>query len=248
MIAAMVSPAYAADAPAFPSDTALKLKSQHIARPRMPGAVARDKASRYTHGKLSRIHADTSHAPKVPGFPARPSAHVDFNEVINNANKAQTSIKYPANTSPDLLVFVSFSMPKESLTRLAAQAGRAGAAIMLRGLVADTHAMPSFHATSIAVGKLNLKNGQGFSVNPMPFRRFGVMQVPAFVLLTQKDCATCGEGFVPKHLKLTGDVSLDYALRAMKSRKPGISARVNPYLARMKTGFFQTPVVGGARN
>lgn len=242
VLLALMPVAYTSAAPfSFPSDASLN--TQHIKHPHLPTMSAVNKAAITTRGKLTRMHVDLAHAPKFPKFPPQPSAHVDFNEVIKNANRVKHVIAHPNVETPNLLVFVSFSMPKASLTRLARQAMLVGANVLLRGLVADAHGKPSFHATAIEVGKLDLKRGQGFTVNPMTFRRFNITQVPAFVLLTQKDCVTCGRSFVPKHLKLAGDVSLGYALREMKTRKPSATSHITPYLKRLKAGFFN----GGRR-
>jgi len=224
-----------AGTPAFPSASALH---QHAMPPHFPSSVEIHKAAHKSHEKLSRFHPDSTPVQSFPKALPQPSGHVDFNEVIRKSGQLNHALAHPRNPSPDLLVFVSFSMPRESMKRLAAQAGIAHAAIILRGLVKDTKGKPSFHATGIEVGKLKLENGQGFSVDPMAFRKYAINQVPAFVLLTQKDCATCGKDFIPKHIKLAGDVSLDYALRAMQRRRPKVSPRVKPYLAALKHGFF----------
>jgi len=243
LLALMLFPlsAYAADGP-FTVPSVATVNRHHIQHPRMPNKEAVARAAHESHEKLSHFKPSRIPVQSFPKMLKQPSGHVNFNEVIKNAGKIKQAITRPKHVSPNLMVFVSFSMPRENLKRLAAQAGLAGIPVMLRGLVADAHGKPSFHATGIAVGKLNLGNNQGFSVSPMAFKRFSVTQVPTFVLLMEKDCITCGAGFVPKYLKISGDVSLDYALRVMKTRRPRSSARIKPYLKRLKSGFFNKPL------
>jgi len=239
LLACVLSPQdWAADMPpSFPDDATLH--KQHVSRPHFPSGAAASKAAMQSHDRLSRFDPGRVVDPSFPKMPTQPDAHLDFSEIVENAKKGKQSETARRSDSPDLLVFVSFSMPIESLKRLARQVEQAGAAIVLRGLVADAKGKPSFHATGVAVGGLGLERDQGFDVNPMVFKRFGIRQVPAFVLRLAPDCQTCGDDFIPKHLKISGDVSLDYALRQMQSRRPEYAARIQPYLERLKSGFFR---------
>jgi len=234
---ALPAMARAADAlPPFPDDATLH--NQHVSRPHLPSGAAASKAARQSHDALSRFDPARTGGSSFPKIPTQADAHVDFSELVEQAKKTRKHARIVGG-GPDLLVFVSFSMPGKSLKRLARQSEQAGAAIVLRGLVADAKGKPSFHATGVAVGRLGLERDQGFGVNPMVFKRFGVRQVPAFVLLLAPDCQTCGDNFTPKHLKISGDVSLDYALRQMQSRRPEYATRIQPYMERLKTGFFR---------
>jgi len=229
--------ARAADAlPPFPDDATLH--KQHVSRPHLPFGAAASKAARQSHDALSRFDPARIGGSSFPKIPTQADAHVNIGDLVEHAKKTRKHARI-AGGGPDLLVFVSFSMPGKSLKRLARQSGQAVAAIVLRGLVADAKGKPSFHATGVAVGGLGLERDQGFDVNPIVFKRFGVRHVPAFVLLLAPDCQTCGKAFIPKHLKISGDVSLDYALRRMQSRRPEYAARIQPYLERLKSGFFR---------
>lgn len=252
---ALPAMARAADAlPPFPDNATLR--KQHVSRPHLPSGAAASKAASQSHDALSRFDSTRIGVSSFPKIPTQADAHVDFSELVEQTQKAKKNTRI-AGGEPNLLVFVSFSMPGKSLKRLARQSEQAGAAIVLRGLVADAKGRPSFHATGVAVGGLGLERDQGFDVNPMVFKRFGIRQVPAFVLRLAPDCQTCGDDFIPKHLKISGDVSLDYALRRMQSRRPEYKARIQPYLERLKTGFFRaarhdqpetSPASGSKRN
>jgi conjugal transfer pilus assembly protein TrbC len=235
-------PAWAADAPTPPLDAALK-KVQ--AGTHLPSEADAAMAAGKARDKLSAFDPRRVAVPSFPRIPEQADVQGEIGAIIKRRSGQLAPVR---SAPPDLLVFVSFSMPRGSLRRLARQAERARAAIVLRGLAADAQGRPSFHATGMVVGSLGLERDQGFSVNPVAFRRFGINQVPAFVLLTEDDCQACGEDFIPKHLKLSGDVSLDYALHAMESRRPGLASRIRPYLERLKTGFFAGGHQGGGRN
>ncbi len=224
--------AWAADAPPFPSDMAMKKTQQ--ARPHLPSADDVRDAARRARGKLFQFNPDRVAVPSFPSLTKQPSVHTDFNEVVRNAQKAGHG-RDAQRASPGLLVFVSFSMPAESLKRLVRQAEQVHAAILLRGLVSDSSGRPSFRATADAVRRSGV---DGVSINPVAFERFHVSNVPSFVLLLEDECPSCGDGFIPRHLKISGDVSMDYALRAMKTRRPEAQSRADAYLDRLKSGFF----------
>jgi len=112
---------------------------------------------------------------------------------------------------PGLFILVSFSMPPESIERLAAQAAKAGGALVLRGVVDN-----SLKKTAEIAGEFIKRHpGAQFQVDPTLFRRFNVTQVPAFVLSAQApESNTCGKACDPANTFVTvaGDVTLDYAL------------------------------------
>lgn len=122
----------------------------------------------------------------------------------------------PAPTGPPLLIFISFSMPEASLRGLAREAERTGAVLVLRGLVEDSWEATLKRIAGIlsADGRLGQDvRGPSIAVDPTLFRRFEVTEVPAFILtgdaLERCDRHRCP---VPDHVRLGGDVSLDYAL------------------------------------
>lgn len=127
----------------------------------------------------------------------------------------------PAEDS-GLFIMVSFSMPRESIERLASQANKAGATLVLRGMVDD-----SLKTTAETVADfLKRYPGAQFQIDPTVFKRFAIAQVPAFVISTQPpDTNTCGKECDPRNTfaSVAGDVTLDYAL---------------DYLARQRNGRF----------
>ena len=112
-----------------------------------------------------------------------------------------------------IIVFVSFSMPKESIKGWITQAQKVDASVYIRGLVNN-----SFKDTTKAVGGLvQNQHGQqtqsgGLLIDPTLFKKYSITQVPAVVVVQ-------GDSFDV----IYGDVTLDYALgkisRAQESKQ-----------------------------
>lgn len=106
------------------------------------------------------------------------------------------------------VIFVSFSLPDAKLQELLAEAERVGAMVVLRGLVND-----DLNTTLARISEITRQQGNGFVLDPTLFSRFGVEQVPTFLLPLESippcdidDCKT------PPHVLASGTVSLFYFL------------------------------------
>jgi conjugal transfer pilus assembly protein TrbC len=114
----------------------------------------------------------------------------------------------------ELLVFISTSMPGESLKRLARQTRRAGGVLVLRGFKGGLK-KGAMQETLRALKPL-ADAGADMQIDPEAFTRFNITAVPSFVLAAPDgDCALTQD---PQKqcrwsaARLSGDVSLDYAL------------------------------------
>jgi conjugal transfer pilus assembly protein TrbC len=105
---------------------------------------------------------------------------------------------------PSLLVFVSFSMPMESLKALGEQVHKAGGKLVFRGLVDG-----SFPATSKKMQEL----GVDALIDPTLFEAYQVKVCPVFVL-SDKLLQTVEEK--PSYDQLSGHVSLHHALETFR--------------------------------
>ena len=135
--------------------------------------------------------------------------------------------QFPALPQAQLLVLVSFSMPKEALQNLAQQADKAGAVLVLRGLVED-----SLDKTAKAIqAVVGSGTDTTFQVNPNVFRTYGVQDVPSFVIAKPPANAdsdsTCEPG--TDYVAVRGDVTLEYALRKL-GENPSFAATAGRYL------------------
>ncbi|NVD97708.1 type-F conjugative transfer system pilin assembly protein TrbC [Massilia sp. BJB1822] len=134
---------------------------------------------------------------------------------------------------PQLLVFISLSMPEGALQRLMELGARAKAVLVLRGLEGG-----SLIKTMAHVHKLLGQRQVALQIDPQAFDRFGVRQVPTFVLLREgskgQDC-DAGTCFAPEaYLSVAGDVTIDYALEHIASRAPRFAREAQVFLNRIK--------------
>lgn len=200
------------------------MRAQQAAREamsRLPGAAAAQEAY---GGAL----------PKIDAIPQPPVAAPDLASI---AQKYQHLSKPQAPTSaqPDLLVLVSLSMPKQALERIIQQAERAGATLVFRGLKDG-----SMNRMGEELQKLIGERNVSAAIHPPAFQQFSVTRVPAVVIagadageVLENGCAR-PETFV----KVTGDVTLDYALEYIERKSPAWAGWAK---------HFRSKIVGGVR-
>ena len=144
---------------------------------------------------------------------------VDFDEIIQGAFQ---NVAASQGEAPQFIVFASLSMPPQSLRKLIADTARAGGIVVFRGFPNN-----SFKAFSAALGKVVTEQDQlsNVGIDPRLFRAFGVTAVPTYVAVSS-DFDLCS-GFrcttqVPPHDRMTGNVSVSYALETFAGgRGPG---------------------------
>ena len=103
--------------------------------------------------------------------------------------------------SETLLVFVSLSMPLESLKGLLKDAEKEGAVLVIRGLHNN-----SFKETAAFLQEQGLTSSGGMEINPDLFATYGITKVPVFVRM--KD----GK----EENRLSGNVSLGFAAQKLR--------------------------------
>lgn len=143
-------------------------------------------------------------APPAPLF--RPeSRHAEtFDRLIERAQGAQRGEGTPpARKTADVLIFVSLAMPRASLERLARDASRIGAVLLLRGLQNESLATTRAALAPIIAA---VQPAPTFQIHPGAFATYAVTSVPTIVVTGP---ATEGP---PRFAGVAGDVSLGYAL------------------------------------
>lgn len=171
-------------------------------------AIARESGT-----QALRSAAAISTAERQAQQPRVPVPDVGRPRALAHPDPSAIAKRYEAEKRPDagLFVLVSLTMPPSSLDRLAAQAGKAGATMVLRGMVDG-----SFKKTAELTAAIISKHpGAQFQIDPTLFRRFNVVQVPSFVLSVRpEDEKTCGRDCDANYTfaRVAGDVTLDYAL------------------------------------
>ena len=131
------------------------------------------------------------------------------------------------NGSPRLFYFFSFSMPRSSLKEAALESAAGGAVMVLRGLSGK-----DLGKTASRISDLIGKTGAQVWIDPVLFECFSVGAVPQFVLAYGHTPGADCEGL--HHVKVSGDVSLPYALGLMEKE----DANAGMFIRRLeKSGF-----------
>ena len=127
--------------------------------------------------------------------------------------------------SSSVLIFTSFSMPKESLRGWLKQADTIKAPVIIRGLINN-----SFRDTTKAVMELLPDNRGGFQLDPTLFRRFHIEKVPAVVVITPTCLSNpaCQEADI-----VYGDVTLDYALKEIIKQNDSLTPYAQEALKKL---------------
>ena len=148
------------------------------------------------------------------------------------ANYRQTApSSAPAKDVPELMVFVSFSLPKETLQRIVSQAEKSGAVLVLRGLHGN-----SLTRMGEEIARLVGDRKVTAIIHPPAFKQFKVRQVPALVLARSGQASKIGEdGCAPvsSFIRVDGDVTQDYALDLIERQAPAWAEVARRYAERL---------------
>lgn len=136
----------------------------------------------------------------------------------------------------DLVVFVSLSMPKESLRAIADQSARYGAVMVFRGLKDNSMKAMMLEMKTI-IGSNRKVNMQ---INPVVFSKLNVQEVPTFAIIKGKDVSNenspaCAPASA--FMSISGNVPLTYALEKLAASSPPDFARIAE--AHIKQGKTQ---------
>lgn len=171
--------------------------------------------------------------PKVESLPKPAAPALDIASIAEKyKHLGQAAI--PQNGQPDLLVMVSLSMPKEALERTAQQAERAGATLVFRGLKGDSMTKMGEEIKAI-LGNRNVS----VVIHPPAFQQFSVTRVPA-VVIARQDAGNVLDNGCSKpdtFVKVSGDVSLDYALDYIERKSPAWAAVARHFRNKIVRGI-----------
>jgi conjugal transfer pilus assembly protein TrbC len=211
---------------------ALLLAGSVLGAPATPPAVteadierARQQHRIPTEAELARV--PVSGTPRIDNLP-QPVTRMPIDlEAISKGfdvqNGAHTAAMTPGKAGPKVLIFVSFALPEATLQRLVDQAARAGATLVLRGLVNG-----STRETVTRMQALIGSRRVAVHIDPEAFDRYRITRTPTFVLVVDgagaEACASRVCGSSQQSVKVAGDVTLDYAMQYLSRRSQG-SAR-----------------------
>lgn len=133
----------------------------------------------------------------------------------------------PADGGTRLFYFFSFSMPLATLRSVAEETAAAGGVMVLRGLAGD-----GFRETVLRASEVAGKTAAEIWIEPSLFECLGVEAVPQLALVSGfSEGEDCGN---VDYAKVSGDVSVSYALEIMEKEDP----HAGTFLGRMRAGGF----------
>lgn len=167
-------------------------------------------------------------APNLEHVP-QPLVKANPADIAKQFSQVPVTGKLPV--APELMVFVSFSMPHESLVRIVEQSELTGAKLIFRGFVGD-----KLSEMSKRVGELVGNHHVIALVHPPAFTQFKITHVPTLVISSSEagnqldnGCAQPG-----RYIKVTGDVGQDYALDMIERTQPKWAALASAYNKKLQ--------------
>ena len=161
-----------------------------------------------------------------PNIKAPPVSNIDIQEIAK-----QYEQRALARPSDELMIFASFTMPRESLRRLIQQAGRVGGYVVLNGFLNNSMA-----ATSKAINELG-ESGSNVSINPKAFEKYRIKSVPTMVIAkpsVEEKLDEDGCALPSTYVSISGDVSLDYMLEEVARRSEAFKVAADGYLRQIR--------------
>jgi conjugal transfer pilus assembly protein TrbC len=136
---------------------------------------------------------------------------LNVNQTISDYNAMIKNAKSKLGTNR-LLIFISSSIPKKTIIHLMQQGSVLGAIFVIRGLINN-----SYVKTYKYFYQLKGQNTVGVMINPTLFKVFDINSVPTFALYqSSEDLMQTACNIVPNYTKVTGEVSIEYALTQLK--------------------------------
>lgn len=175
-------------------------------------------------------------SPTLPKVDSLPKPAAPAPDIASIAQKYQQlgAVKPNRGDKTNLMVFVSLSMPKEALVRTAEQAERAGATLVFRGLKGDSMTKMGEEVQKILGGR-----NVSVAIHPPAFQQFSVTRVPAIVMARPEAGNVLGNGCSKPEtfVKVSGDVSLDYALDYIERKSPAWAAVARYFRSKIVRGI-----------
>lgn len=128
-------------------------------------------------------------------------------KLLHNYRFKPDEIKQASISHYPLMIFVSSSIPKQSLKDLMYQAKKAGAVLVFKGFIG------SFKNTQEYLANIS-KEEISAIIDPRLFDLFQIEVVPTFVILNDvlQDCEKNNCRLSPVHDRIAGNITLQYAL------------------------------------
>lgn len=149
-------------------------------------------------------------------------------KLLHNYRFKPDEVKKATITHYPLMIFVSSSIPKNSLKDLMIQAKQAGGILVFRGIIGSLKNTQEF---LVDISKENVSA----IIDPRLFDIFQIKVVPTFVVLSAAthDCLEKDCQFTPAHDRISGNITLKYALEQIADGKGNSSTAANDLLRRI---------------
>ncbi len=171
--------------------------------------------------------------PKTESLPQPGAKAPDIESIARKFQSIKNSSPAAGTGQPDLLIFVSFSMPREALIRTIEQAERAGGTLVFRGLKGDSMKRMGEEVRAL-IGDRNVS----VAIHPPAFQQFTIRQVPAVVIANARAGSVMEDGCSQPETftKVTGDVTLNFALDYIERKSPEWETVARSYRMRLEGG------------
>lgn len=171
--------------------------------------------------------------PKIEHLPQPGAKAPDIETIARKFQSIKNSNSVSGTGQPDLLIFVSFSMPREALAQTIEQAERAGGTLVFRGLKGDSMKQMGEEVRAL-IGERNVS----VVIHPPAFQQFTIRQVPAVVIANAKAGSVMEDGCSKPEtfVKVTGDVTLNFALDYIERKSPEWATVARSYRMRLEGG------------
>lgn len=131
-----------------------------------------------------------------------------------------------------VMIFASLSMPEASLRALAQASGRSGVPLVFRGL---RYGMKQGALQrGLQALKPYITAGANVQLHPELFEYYGVATVPTVVVTGRPKMGCTDDRCAADYVRLTGDVTLDYALEQVSGRRDDLGTEARKVLARLR--------------
>jgi type-F conjugative transfer system pilin assembly protein TrbC len=136
---------------------------------------------------------------------------LDINKTIADYNAMLKNAKLQLGDNR-LLIFISSSLPKQTIINLMQQSSPLGAVFVVRGLINN-----SYVKTYSYFYKLKGDNTVGIMLNPTLFKAMDIQLVPTFALYnSSQDLLKTACNTNPQYTKVAGEVTVHYALEQLR--------------------------------
>lgn len=201
----------------FPTDVDMQ-----AAKKRMAAALA---------GTANPLTVGISGVPEIQSLPKPAGKSPDIAKIAEAFKHAPSNLSAPIADVPELMVFVSFSLPRETLQRIVSQAEKSGAVLVLRGLKGN-----SLTQMGEEIAKLVGDRNVTAIIHPPAFKQFDVKRVPSMVLARSGQASKIAEdGCAPatSFIKVDGDVTQEYALDLIEREVPAWADAARRFSAKL---------------